>query len=639
MSRRRRTENPVSLFPFVAVMASTMGALILLLLVTARQASKTRDAAWLEEQRESKRLPKLPPLPGLVQFPELPPLPPHQLPELVERKLPSLPPLTDPRSAILARKTQIERELADLRKRRERTPAAGEDRLAPLMREAAMLRSRLERILDERKAAQKQLAERRLKAEEALAAKDRVEEQRRRSPHQFAVTPYFGPNATNRRPIYLECTKDAVVLQPEGVSIATAVLERDARGDNPLARLVYAVTDHRAKSDSEPPYPLLLVRPDGVHSYYVARSSLEFLRFPFGYELVGADQQIAFPAADDSVKRLAQTAILERRRTGGIARNDGPSNEGGANSKGGSNSESGTTSAIPSATASGAVPAIAPAEEADEPAEIGASVRDYIARRQGMGGGGRGLGALSVASPTPFESSPTLSQSARGGRRDRSQTKVEGEIERPQPTLSERLQGMVQDAPIPLPGAKPQTQQWQPGLEGMERSQTASAENASAPAGPWSPTTTNRPRQRPSGEPSQPTTIAGQLWNAANNRGNGSQNAARSDEGWSRSVERTIRIEVRTNSLIIEGETLALDDLETAVPIETILSKCFAAVDKWGDPPTGGQWRPRVLLLVRSSAMETAGSLRASLASYGLSVKHVWVDDNGVPTLLPSWGN
>ena len=49
MSRRRRAENPVSLFPFVAVMASTMGALILLLLVTARQAAKARDAAALQK--------------------------------------------------------------------------------------------------------------------------------------------------------------------------------------------------------------------------------------------------------------------------------------------------------------------------------------------------------------------------------------------------------------------------------------------------------------------------------------------------------------------------------------------------------------------------------------------------------------
>src|SRR4051794_5741577 len=111
MSRRRRAENPVSLFPFVAVMANTMGGRILLLRVTAGRASKARDAAWRAAQRATAPLPELPPLPGKAAFPELPPLPPHELPPLVDRVLPALPPLTDPRSAIVARKEQIEREL------------------------------------------------------------------------------------------------------------------------------------------------------------------------------------------------------------------------------------------------------------------------------------------------------------------------------------------------------------------------------------------------------------------------------------------------------------------------------------------------------------------------------------------------
>src|SRR5687767_2542875 len=178
MSRRRRAENPVSLFPFVAVMASTMGALILLLLVTARQASKARDAAWLEKQRESKSLPPLPPLPGLARFPELTPLPPHQLPELVERPLPALPPLTDPRSAIVARRERIERELAELRKKRERVPKPGEERLAPIMREAALLRDRLERIVAERRAASAAAEKAIANAEEIAAEKKRAEEMR-----------------------------------------------------------------------------------------------------------------------------------------------------------------------------------------------------------------------------------------------------------------------------------------------------------------------------------------------------------------------------------------------------------------------------------------------------------------------------
>src|SRR5262245_51278717 len=118
MSRRRRAENPVSLFPFVAVMASTMGALILLLLVTARQAAKARDAAAAQKNVAPAELPELPPLPGLGPLPSLEPLPPHELPPLVRRALPTIPPIVDPRTAIAARRAEIQKELAELRRRR-----------------------------------------------------------------------------------------------------------------------------------------------------------------------------------------------------------------------------------------------------------------------------------------------------------------------------------------------------------------------------------------------------------------------------------------------------------------------------------------------------------------------------------------
>ena len=35
----------------------------------------------------------------------------------------------------------------------------------------------------------------------------------------YAVVPYEGPNGTFRRPIYIECVKDELVLQPEGVRL------------------------------------------------------------------------------------------------------------------------------------------------------------------------------------------------------------------------------------------------------------------------------------------------------------------------------------------------------------------------------------------------------------------------------------
>ena len=35
-------------------------------------------------------------------------------------------------------------------------------------------------------------------------------------PTSYAIVPYDGPNGTHRRPIYIECTAQGVILQPEG---------------------------------------------------------------------------------------------------------------------------------------------------------------------------------------------------------------------------------------------------------------------------------------------------------------------------------------------------------------------------------------------------------------------------------------
>lgn len=54
-------------------------------------------------------------------------------------------------------------------------------------------------------------------------------------PVKYSVVPYEGPFRTNRRPIYLECRPDSVVLQPEGIVFT----EKDFAGPlgpgNPIA--------------------------------------------------------------------------------------------------------------------------------------------------------------------------------------------------------------------------------------------------------------------------------------------------------------------------------------------------------------------------------------------------------------------
>ncbi|HVJ82271.1 MAG TPA: hypothetical protein VNC50_14480, partial [Planctomycetia bacterium] len=345
MSRRRRHGIPVSLFPFVAVMAATMGALILLLLVISRQSVKARDAAWKRKQEEiERRSPDLPPLPGLAELPKLPPLPPHSLPPLRDVPLPDLPPVVDPRAALAARKAAIEKEIAELQTKRKRVPKPGEERLAPLAREAALLRNKLAEMLAEREKAKKAAEQAASRKDDLAREREKKREQAQRVENRYAVTPYVGTNGTRRRPIYLECRADHVTLQPEGVRLGPGSLARPHDSRNPLAEMLSAVGD-ALPADGGKPYPLLLVRPDGIENFYRVREALEFLKYSVGYELIPADMELAFPAADPKLKLIAENAAARAReamrRPRGLAGDGRGNGEGGAQADGGAGGRGG----------------------------------------------------------------------------------------------------------------------------------------------------------------------------------------------------------------------------------------------------------------------------------------------------------
>ena len=92
------------------------------------------------------------------------------------------------------------------------------------------------------------------------------------APRSYAVVPYHGPNETHRRPIYIECREDSVILQPEGIQFGAGDFEGPRGPGNPLAAAVRAVREawQRQGVDfarSGEPYPLLLVRPQGIKAY------------------------------------------------------------------------------------------------------------------------------------------------------------------------------------------------------------------------------------------------------------------------------------------------------------------------------------------------------------------------------------
>jgi len=286
---RQQGTAGVSLFPFLAVLICTMGALILLLVVIARQArieaaqsailqtSEKQDRLETERRLVQERISRLKASREKTQS------------QLAEARL-QLGRIEDDAQNLRDRLASLEAAWAEL----ESLQSDGTRRQQELQAELLRLKTKIA-------ATQQQLAE----AQRAAAG-------RRRS---YAVVPYQGPNETHRRPIYLECRADAVVLQPEGIVFTESDFAGPLGPGNPLDVALRATRQHLAgqrEIDSETsgePYPLLLVRPDGIEAYYAARAAMQSWAADFGYELIGQDWKLDFQPPDPRLAELLSQVV------------------------------------------------------------------------------------------------------------------------------------------------------------------------------------------------------------------------------------------------------------------------------------------------------------------------------------------
>ena len=289
MSRRRAPFGPtISLFPFLAVLLCTMGALLVLLVLFSRSAQQADDAAAVEAARR--------------QAEEL---------ELARDELGwRLDQLRGVRDRTAEELAKARMQLAGI----EDDARALVDELDTLERMAAALESPEADAGDDAVDA----LEARLAA--ARAALDEARERAADKPPAYAVVPYEGPAGTHRRPLYIECCIDGVFLQPEGIRLGPGDFEGPPGPGNPLASALRAAREHIASQPGESgdpaaqPYPLLLVRPSGVMAYYAARESLQSWGSDFGYQFVDEDWVLTFPPADPALAEAEMRAIEEARR-------------------------------------------------------------------------------------------------------------------------------------------------------------------------------------------------------------------------------------------------------------------------------------------------------------------------------------
>lgn len=153
-----------------------------------------------------------------------------------------------------------------------------------------------------------------------VEAKGKLKEAREKAQEvepTYSVVPYEGAHATSRRPVYIECRAQSIVLQPEGIELSAEDFAGFLGPGNPLASALRGAREYFASQgatkDGIEPYPLLLVRPDGIEAYYAARSALTSWGSDFGYELVGGDWKLKFPDPDPRLAELTRQIVAEAR--------------------------------------------------------------------------------------------------------------------------------------------------------------------------------------------------------------------------------------------------------------------------------------------------------------------------------------
>ena len=548
---RRRPGSPasqgVSLFPFLAVLLCTMGALVLLLVIVARharaQAQREAAAAATEAREQDKKndetLADLEAARELVLY-RIEKL--KESRELAESELADarlrLGHLEDHAGRLRDQLTHLQAVLAELQ---GAGPETGRHRV--------FLETELARVTAELAEAERRLAE----ARQEAARRNR----------SYAVVPYRGPNETLRRPVYLECRPDAVVLMPEGVELCDDDFEGPMGPGNPLAAMLRAVREYLlARGGFDPaeqgePYPLLLVRPGGIGAYYAARGAMKSWASDFGYELIGEGWELSYPPPDPELARAANEAIERARAL-----------------------QERLAAAAPRHYSSGRRRALT---------YRAAPTRGGVVPDGGFGDGEPPFGAREPSPPSSGDGFGSRESAGAGS-----------------PAEGSAASGHPSGAPsAPLP----------PGL----RSEKDAGPGAAAPRpGEWNPASTSAGERPGTSEASEVQSLAderGHEW-ALRNAGRGSMPVARS-----------IRVDCYPDRLVVVpeagyGEPKAVPlPRRTAESVDELVSAVWEVIDRWDIAGRGMYWRPVLSFRVAPEAEQRFRELQVLLDGSGLDVE------------------
>jgi hypothetical protein len=294
MTGRKREKLAPSLFPFLAVLVCTLGTLILMLVLVT---SNSNDSARRRMESANKKIEES-----------------ARTGAITQAKAKTL--LAEAEFRATEFVGQRDLQTADLEKRRLEL-AHVDDHINRLAEELDLLNREAERAMESSSASvvidQTQIEKLKSEIQQEQQQLQHALQKKKGQPPRVVIVPHRGRNGSQRRPIYLECLTNGLVIQPEGVRVSLRQLVDTERGANPLGDALQSARLHWMKihQDPDPPYPLLVVRPDGINTYMLARIALTDWDDQFGYELVPSEVELAFPNSDPTLQQKLAQAVQQ----------------------------------------------------------------------------------------------------------------------------------------------------------------------------------------------------------------------------------------------------------------------------------------------------------------------------------------
>ena len=308
MSKPATSDNSsaVGLFPFLAVLLCTMGALLVLLVILAQRIGVDPLTAIVDPTSDSEIA-----VQSLVD--------PNEVAQL-EAELAEI-------EAYQQKLDQLEEEgqkrLDDERVRLSHL----EEHIRRMEHELGKLALSVEQLkaTEEDQAIDQEQAKRELDRLQVLIedTEDQLEDMREMAggERSYAVVPFKGKNGTYAQPVYIVCDENGITLKPEGLRFQHTDFVDPKWPGNPLAAALRASREYlkekaRRTGNPEPldPYPLIIVRPDGIKHYRVAREAISSWDASYGYEFIDEDWKLTYPELPDpKLAEVQQHAVMIAR--------------------------------------------------------------------------------------------------------------------------------------------------------------------------------------------------------------------------------------------------------------------------------------------------------------------------------------